>query len=121
MGDINKKDVVIIDDCLLIRERIREIVNSSTNFNVIGEACNGIDAVNLIDAYRPDFIVLDIRMPDKSGISVLYEIQDYVKDMCVIVLTNHYGEAYKERCLKLGASYFLDKTKEIEKLKALFF
>ena len=119
LDEINKRSVIIVDDCEQLRKKIIETVNGLNRFNVIGEADNGIDAIALIESERPNFLILDIRMPGKSGIQVLDAIQHLVSDICVIVLTNHSGDAYKERCLKLGVDYFLDKSKEFEQLNSI--
>lgn len=119
METISKRSVLIVDDSTMIRKRIREVVESIAHMEVISEADNGSDAVVLINITKPDFLILDIKMPRMSGIAVLESIQEYLADMCVIVLSNYADIEYKKKCFQLGAKYYLDKTKEIDRLNSL--
>ena len=65
--------ILIADDSQLIRERIRESIEDIKNVEIVSEAKNGTEAFDLIIKQNPDFILLDIRMPELNGIEVLKE------------------------------------------------
>ena len=83
---------------------------------IVGQACEGQEAIDLFHKTNPDIVILDIRMPKRSGIEVLSEIK---KDRCetvVIMLTNYPFEQYRIRCIEAGSDYFFDKSSEFEKV-----
>lgn len=114
-----KQSVVIIDDSEDLRSRIKSVVESFAHLEVIGEANNGENGAALVHEKRPDHLILDIRMPKKSGIYVLKTIKPIMDKINIIVLTNHADPVYKEKCIKLGATHFLDKTNEFSKLNEI--
>lgn len=118
MQQTSQKNVVVVDDCEHIREHIKELVDSVSTCTVSADACNGEEAVQLITSTKPNIVILDINMPKKSGIEVLKEIKHFIKDIYIIVISNYPESAYKNKCLELGANYYLDKTKDFEKLKS---
>lgn len=117
---MEKQGVVIIDDSPDLRSRIKDVVESFVHLEVIGEANNGKEGTELIKTIQPDHVILDIRMPNKSGIYVLQSIKSISENINIIVLTNYADPVYKEKCIELGASYFLDKTNEFFKLNDIF-
>lgn len=118
MNSSKAKRVIVVDDCFHLRARIRDLVsNAGLGLDIVGEIDNGQDAIDIIEKIRPDHVILDIRMPKKSGIRVLEAMAPYIDEINVIVLTNQSEAAYKKRCLQLGATHFLDKTNEFFSLK----
>jgi len=79
---------------------------------VVGYAEETLEAIKLIREIRPDIVILDIRIPGGSGIDVLENIKGEKNSPIVIVLTNYPYPQYRERCIKLGAEYFFDKSTE---------
>ena len=69
-----------------------------------------------MDALKPDAVILDIRLPGRSGIQVLKEIKAAHPETVVIMLTNYDFDQYRRQCLQLGADYFFNKTLEFEKV-----
>ena len=61
---------------------------------------------------KPDFVVLDIKMPDLNGMDILSDIKQIIPTPVVIILTNYPYPSYRIRCLELGADYFFDKSSE---------
>jgi two-component system OmpR family response regulator len=74
------------------------------------------EAVHMLTMHRYDYLLLDINMPGKSGISLLQTIRESGWKGRVIMLSNSAEASYKQHCLSLGASYFLDKTSDFEKV-----
>jgi DNA-binding NarL/FixJ family response regulator len=110
------KQVLIIDDSPQIRRRIAERLAESHDIRIVGEAGNGRDAVEAIERIRPDTVILDIRLPDRSGVALLRMFKARYPEMTVIMLTNLDDARYRRQCRHLGADFFLSKTKEFEKI-----
>ncbi len=113
----NKKlTVFIADDSAFIRERLPNMLAELTGVEVIGQAADGIEAVNSVRELKPDVVVLDIRMPGKNGMEVLSELKKFEPAPCVIILTNYPYPQYRKKCLDMGADYFLDKSTDFDGL-----
>jgi DNA-binding NarL/FixJ family response regulator len=108
--------IVIADDSSLLRDRIKSMLNNINDVFVVGEAENGVEALQLIKEKKPDLAILDIRMPDMNGIEVLKRIRELKMKVKVCMLTNYSYPQYKKRCLEAGADYFLNKTEDLEKI-----
>jgi DNA-binding NarL/FixJ family response regulator len=108
--------VLIVDDSKIVCEGLRQMLISVADVVVAGEAHNALDAVTAISEYEPDVVILDIRLPGKSGIEVLKDIRDKKLPIRVIMLTNYPYPQYRKKCEELGADYFIDKVTEIEKV-----
>ncbi|HEY5497637.1 MAG TPA: response regulator, partial [Syntrophales bacterium] len=76
-------------------------------------------AITSISKSNPDVVILDIRLPGKSGIEVLKDIRDKKLPIRVIMLTNYPYPQYRKKCEELGADYFFDKVAEIEEIPNL--
>lgn len=113
--------IVIADDSLLLRDRIKDLLKSYKNVTVVGEAENGKEALKLIREKTPDLAILDIRMPEMNGIEVLKKIRELGLKVKICMLTNYPYKQYRERCLSEGADYFFDKNLAIEELKAVIY
>ena len=113
----NKKlTVFLADDSALIRERLPGMLAEITGVEVIGQAADGIEAINSVRELKPDVVVLDIRMPGKNGMDVLRELKKFEPTPCVIILTNYPYPQYRKKCLDMGADYFLDKSADFDSL-----
>ena len=108
--------VLIIDDSEKIRERLVTLLSEEGQIQVVGQAGNGFDAMNELRRLQPDTVILDIRLPDRSGIELLKEIKGRYPAVKVIMLTNFDNSQYRRQCRQLGADHFLNKTLEFEKI-----
>lgn len=114
---INKPTCVfIVDDSPIIRERIIEKVEMIPSVSNVLEAKDYKSANLIIDEETPDIAILDIQLPDGSGIDLLIKIKQKRKETVVIMLTNYPYSIIRKRCDDLGADYFFDKSTEFEKL-----
>ena len=104
--------VFLVEDSRAIRERLIELLGGIENVSIVGEAGTQQDAVSGIYRTRPDLVVLDIQLPEGSGIDVLREIHSQVPAIKFVVLTNHASSQYRKICMNAGASHFLDKSSE---------
>lgn len=76
-------------------------------------------AMETISQYQPGILLLDINLPDKSGIEILRSCKENNPSVKVIMITNQANEYYQKLCLKLGADHFIDKSKEFEQIAAI--
>jgi len=108
--------VFIADDSEFIRERLPQRLVDFTGVEIAGQASDGEKALASIRALKPDVVILDIRMPGKSGIEVLQELKKDKSSPVIIMLTAYPYPQYREKCMALGADFFLDKASEFDKL-----
>ncbi len=108
--------VLIVDDSTLICERLKDVLSELTEIEIVGEARDGLEAVNFIRKLNPDVVILDIRMPKKNGIEVLQDIKKNEPHPIVIVLTNYPYPQYRKKCIEAGAEFFFDKSTEFDKV-----
>lgn len=107
--------VVIVDDEALIRSGFELILSAVDDIEVVA-TCDGVNAVAVIEASRPDVVLLDIRMPGKDGLTVLAELQTLPSPPVVAVLTTFNADDYIASALQLGAAGFLLKDTDPEQL-----
>lgn len=109
--------VLIIDDSEIIRERLSALLGEIDNVEIVGGAACAAEGLDLVNMHNPDFIILDISLPDTSGIEVLKVIKKNHPDTCVVMLTNYPYLPYRTRCMAFGADYFFDKSVEFTRTK----
>jgi len=108
--------VFIVDDSSLIRERLAALIHELETVELVGQAEDAPDGLKAIRELRPDVVILDVRMPGGNGIQLLETLKQEAVAPVVIILTGFPYPQYRQRCLALGAEYFLNKTIEFEKL-----
>ncbi|TQC96796.1 response regulator transcription factor [Moraxellaceae bacterium AER2_44_116] len=104
-----KITILIADDHQLIRKGLRILLQSQEQFEVIGEAENGIALLQCLQKIRPDIILLDISMPDMTGLEVAQQIQLQTHSPHILLLTMYNTLAYIEEALLLGVSGYVLK------------
>ncbi|WP_092556396.1 response regulator transcription factor [Actinoplanes derwentensis] len=119
-GDRRVIRLLIADDDALVRAGLRILVGGSADIEVVAEAEDGAKAVTASDAYRPDVILMDIRMPGVDGLAATRRIRSRARAPQVIVLTTFGADEYVLEALRSGASGFLLKdTAPLEILSAV--
>lgn len=101
--------VLIADDHDLIRQALRAVIDDEPDMQVIGEACDGEQAVALALELKPDAVVMDIQMPKLSGVEATGRIKERLPDVIILVLTVHDSNEYILRILEAGATGYLTK------------
>lgn len=110
--------VALVDDDALIREGLRMIIEQTEGLDVVATAQNGLEAVRIAKAYRPDVMLMDVRMPVLDGIEATRQIANAEDAPRVIILTTFELDEYVFEALRAGASGFLLKRTEPEQLIA---
>lgn len=108
--------IFIADDSAAVRERLTEMLSNVKDIEIAGQAENGLKAVDSIWKLKPDVVVLDIQMPNGSGIEVLQKIKKKEPAALVIILTNYPYPEYRRECIDAGANFFFDKSMEFEQV-----
>ena len=111
--------VFIVDDSALMRERLVAMLAELPGIDIIGQARDGVEAVDLIPKLKPDVVILDVRMPGRNGIDVLKQIKADKSPSLVIMFTNYPYPQYRDKCLQAGADFFFDKSKDFEQILAV--
>ena len=112
--------VLLADDHTLFRQGLRSLLERDPDIQVIGESGNGREALELIDRVRPDVAILDITMPELSGLEVAARAKKASPSTRVVMLSMHAGEAYVAQALRAGvAGYLLKESAAAELLTAL--
>ena len=114
--------VVLADDQALLRAGIRALLEAEDDIEVVGEAANGAEAVDLTHALRPDVVLMDIRMPGMDGLAATRRITEsaVLSGTRVVVLTTFDLDEYVFEAVRIGASGFLVKdTEPAELLRGL--
>jgi DNA-binding NarL/FixJ family response regulator len=101
--------VFLADDHVVVREGLRAYLESEPDITVIGEAGNGLDAVERIGTLQPDVAILDIGMPELDGVSATKQIKELEGTTQIIVLSMHSTNEYVFRALQAGACGFVAK------------
>jgi two-component system, NarL family, response regulator LiaR len=104
--------VVIADDHNVVRKGIRELLTDEGDIVVVGEARNGQEAVDLAMALRPDVVVMDINMPELSGVEATRQIRAAAPEVRVLALTAYADDPYIYGLLDAGATSYILKTAE---------
>jgi two-component system invasion response regulator UvrY len=101
--------IVIADDHAIVREGLKQILADSKDIIVTGDAENGVEAIKLVRKAECDVLLLDISLPDRSGIEVLKQIKKEAPKLAVLMLSMHREDQYAVRSLKAGASGYMNK------------
>ncbi len=110
--------VLIADDHGIVRAGIRLLLERQTELEVVGEAEDGVDALEQAQALRPDLCILDVAMPRMTGLQAAREIRAHVPGTAVLILSMHDDERYLFEALRAGASGYVLKREADQDLVA---
>ncbi|SEQ55326.1 two component transcriptional regulator, LuxR family [Hyunsoonleella jejuensis] len=117
---MDKINVVLADDHILVRDGIRALLEDQVGIDVIDEASNGIEALEVLQRNQPHILIVDIRMPEMNGIEVVGEVKKSFPEVKTLVLSMHDSEEYVVQAIRSGADgYLLKGASKEEFLKAL--
>ncbi|HEY4673195.1 MAG TPA: response regulator transcription factor, partial [Nitrososphaerales archaeon] len=108
--------ILIADDHAVVRRGLKQILAEEPNMAVFGEACNAQEVLKNVREQDWDIVILDITMPDRSGLDVLKELKRERPKLPVLILSIHPEEQYAVRVLKAGAAGYMTKESAPEEL-----
>jgi DNA-binding NarL/FixJ family response regulator len=101
--------ILSVDDHALLREGIAALIANQSDFELVAEASNGREAIELFRQHQPDVTLMDLQMPEVGGIDAIGAIRGEFPEARIIVLTTHAGDVQVARALKAGARAYLLK------------
>ena len=113
--------VMIADDHSMIREGLKQLLELEGDFEVIAEACDGLDCLEKLKTVVPDILLLDINMPNMNGLEVLKKLKDNKSKVKVLVLTVHNETEYLMKAVEIGINGYVLKDSESAELKKAIF
>ena len=116
MRTTNPTRIFIVDDSPAIRMRLAAMLRDLDGVELVGEAATAHEAIDAIGSLEPHSVLLDLQLPDASGVNVLRALCPKRPETVFIVLTNHSEPQYRRACKQAGAAYFLDKSSEFHRV-----
>ncbi|HLX66705.1 MAG TPA: response regulator [Puia sp.] len=111
-----KKVVLVVEDSLVVLERIIPMLQGSQNVEFVVHAGSYKEALAVLEAIKPDCILLDIQLPDQSGIDLLQLVREKYDQILVFMMTNMASDHYRTICKQMGANRFFDKSMDFARI-----
>lgn len=108
--------IVLADDHHVVRQSFRLLLDSEADFQVVGEAATGLEAIALVERSRPDVLVVDLMMPELNGVEVARRVKKGLPNTVVVILSMHENEAYVLEALRAGVSAYVLKKSTAQEL-----
>ncbi|MGZ2372002.1 response regulator [Ancylomarina sp. YFZ004] len=112
--------ILLVDDHEIIIDGIKAMLEKEKDIKIVGEANNGIEAIEKVQSLKPDIVLMDISMPELNGIEATKSIKKEYQDTKILMLTQHESKEYVLQVMKAGADgYLLKNSKKEELLNAI--
>ena len=111
-----KKTILIVDDHPLFREGLKSILKPATGYEVVGQAGNAWEAIRVVKNIKPDLVLLDLALPDKSGLEVSQEIRNISPSTHIMIISMHSKVDYIVKAFQAGATGYMTKESATEGL-----
>lgn len=112
----DEKTTLIVDDHPLFREGLKTLIARANGFRVVGEAGNGKDALALAKVLKPDLVLMDLSLPDQSGVEVTEKIRSCLPDTFIIIVSMHSKVEMITKAFEAGATGYVFKESAAERL-----
>lgn len=113
---MKKLSILIADDHPVVRDGLRGMLESQPDFEVVGEAADGAQAIQLAEELKPEIVLMDLRMPQVDGVTAIREIKSSQAETQILVLTTYDSDADILRAIEAGATGYLLKDSSREEL-----
>jgi two-component system, NarL family, response regulator NreC len=108
--------IVLVDDHRIVRQGLRALLQTEPGFEIVAEGATGLEAIQLVERFRPDILVMDLMMPEINGLEATWQIKQRIPETRIIVLSMHADEAYVLEALQNGASGYVLKDSSADDL-----
>ena len=106
---MSKIRIVLADDHVILRQGTQQLLEHESDMEVVGEASNGAEAVELVEKFKPDIVIIDVAMPVMNGIEATKKIKEILPGIKILVLTGYDYDEYIFSLLEMGAAGYLLK------------
>ena len=113
---VEKKRVVLVEDHALVRAGLRALLSKEPDLDIVGEASNGREAINIIQSLKPDLILMDLSLQGSNGIEAIATIKRRHPKIRILVVTMHEAEEYIHESLQAGADGYMLKDASHDEL-----
>jgi DNA-binding NarL/FixJ family response regulator len=113
---MTKLRILLAEDHKVMREGLRMVIDKEASMEVVGEADNGLMAIGLTQALRPDVVVMDVSMPELNGLKATETLKALMPGTKVLILTRHADSSYVQQLLRSGANGYVLKQSATEEL-----
>jgi DNA-binding NarL/FixJ family response regulator len=113
-GLLDMTTIILADDHKIVRQGVRALLEYEPDFNIVGEACDGAEALSLLETTIPDILVTDLSMPIFTGIELAEEIRKRKLPTKVVILSMHGDEPYLIKAMACGVSGYVLKESGVE-------
>lgn len=113
---MKKIKIIIADDHVLIRQGLKKVIESNSFYEIVAETGDGFEVVEIVKQTEADLLILDINMPGKNGLDIIKDIKATDSKIKVLVLSMHPEDKFAMRCIKAGASGYINKEKAADVL-----
>jgi DNA-binding NarL/FixJ family response regulator len=110
--------ILIVDDMTQVRQGLRTILQLSEYFEVVGEACNGLEAIRAAESLKPEVVLMDLEMPELGGLEATRRIKEQQPEIGIVILTIHGSDEVQEQAMRAGSDAFVEKEAPTEHLIA---
>jgi len=117
---MNSIRILVVDDHAPFRRMLTDFLSSQGSVVVVGEAANGLEAVQKADQLQPDLVLMDLTMPVMSGFQATKAIKEKYPKTKVVVLSSHSGEAYRKAAFGAHADGYIEKDSMKGGLESIF-
>ena len=111
-----KKTILIVDDHPLVREGLKSTLKTAVGYEVVGQAGTAREAIRTVQQLKPDLVLLDLALPDKSGIDLCREIKNFSPSTRIMMVSMHSKVDYIVRSFQAGATGYMTKESATERL-----
>jgi two-component system, NarL family, response regulator LiaR len=113
---MKKIRIILVDDHTVVREGLALILSKQPDIEIVGQADDGVDAVELVKKIKPDVVLLDMQMPRQDGIETIPILKEMNPDIHILILTSHAENERVYKAIQLGAEGYLLKDATLDQL-----